>query len=91
MRPTSEPEQTFCHATSILPVAVIKTGQRQVAGRTSDIASGIIKHGLVKPIAVVVDGPKYQVVHGEERFAAAKRLGWTEIPAQVVRPDNEQE
>jgi hypothetical protein len=78
MRPTSEPEQTFCHVTSILPVAVIKTGQRQFAERTSDIASGIIKHGLVKPIAVEVDGPKYH-------------LGWTEIPAQVVRSVNEQE
>jgi ParB-like chromosome segregation protein Spo0J len=91
MRPTSEPEQTFCHVTSILPVAVIKTEQRQFAERTSDVASGIIKHGLVKPIAVVVDGPKYQVVHGEERFAAVKRLGWTEIPAQVISPGNEQE
>jgi hypothetical protein len=82
MRPTdfSAWGNAFC----ILPVSAIKAEQRQLGAQTSDIAAGILKHGLVKPIGVVVDGPNYHIVYGQQRFAAVKKLGWTEIPAQVL-------
>jgi hypothetical protein len=93
MRPSESriPSHVFCRVTSILPVAAIKTERCQFGEQTSDIASGIIQHGLMEPIAVVVVGPEYHVVQGEERFAAVKKLGWTEVPAQVVSPDDELE
>jgi ParB-like nuclease domain len=85
------PSHAFCQITRILPVAAIKTERCQFGGQTSNIASGIAQHGLMEPIWVVVVGPEYHVVHGEERFAAVKKLGWTEVPAQVVSPDHELE
>jgi ParB family transcriptional regulator, chromosome partitioning protein len=74
MRPSREP------APGILPVATIKAGHLLDEPQVAEIASGIVQHGLVEPIGVV-DGPEYHVVHGEKRFAAVKRLGWTEVPA----------
>lgn len=97
MRPAPEPEPTRIpsnrhrsHATSILPVAAIKVGRRRFGEPASDLAADIIKRGLVKPIGVVVHGSDYVVVYGERRFAAVKKLGWTEIPAQVLAQDKEQ-
>ncbi len=85
MRPSTEP------APGILPVATIKAGHLFDEPQVAEIASGIVQHGLVEPIGVVVDGPEYHVVHGEKRFAAVKRLGWKEVPAQVVSPDHQLE
>lgn len=96
MRPATEPEPTripssrpVSHATSILPVAAIKAGRRRFSEQASDLAADIIKRGLVKPIGVVVNGSDYVVVYGERRFAAVKKLGWTEVPAQVLGQDKE--
>jgi ParB-like chromosome segregation protein Spo0J len=95
MRPSTEAEPTsatrshsFCLA-SILPVAAIRADQPLGELQVADLAAQITQRGLVEPICVVVDGPDYHVVHDEQRFAAVKKLGWIEVPAQVVGPDNE--
>jgi ParB/RepB/Spo0J family partition protein len=39
--------------------------------------------GLIQPIVVRPIGDGFQIVAGHRRFAAAKALGWTEIPSVV--------
>jgi ParB-like chromosome segregation protein Spo0J len=54
----------------------------------TDLAADITQHDLGEPIGVVEDGSDYRVLHSDRRFAAVKRLGWIEVPAQVlVGPD----
>lgn len=91
MRPSTAPESTTaipsqasCHVTSILPVAAIKAGTLYGEPQLTHLPADITKRGLVEPIGVIVDGPDYRVVFGNRRFAAVKRLGWTEVPAKVL-------
>ncbi|HET6318071.1 MAG TPA: ParB/RepB/Spo0J family partition protein, partial [Chloroflexota bacterium] len=56
----------------------------------TELAESIRAHGLLQPIVLrPVDGV-FEVVAGHRRLAAARELGWTEIPA-LVREANEGE
>jgi ParB-like chromosome segregation protein Spo0J len=70
---------------AILPVAMIKAGRHRFGKRQmTDLAADITEHGLVEPIGVMEDGSDYRVLQGDRRFAAVKRLGWIEVPVQVL-------
>jgi ParB-like chromosome segregation protein Spo0J len=75
--------------TAIQPVAMIQAGRDRRGGRqTTDLAADITEHGLGGTIGVVEESSNYRVLHGDRRFATVKRLGWIEVPAQVlVGPD----
>lgn len=47
------------------------------------LAESMSAIGLVSPIEVVLDGSGYLLVSGAHRLAAAKQLGWEEIPCIV--------
>ena len=55
-----------------------------------ELAQSIQSHGILSPIAVRQAGERYQIIAGERRFRAALRLGWSEIPAQVLDADDRQ-
>lgn len=53
------------------------------------LAQSIERHGLLQPICVrEVDADCYQIIAGERRYRAARRLNWATIPAIVTRTDD---
>ncbi len=55
-------------------------------GALDGLAASMARTGLVQRIAVrrLADGSGYEIVDGHRRVAAAKRLGWETIPADVL-------
>lgn len=56
----------------------------------AELAESIREHGLVQPIVVRQQGDRYQLIAGQRRLAAAKRVGWTGILARVLEVDDRQ-
>jgi ParB family chromosome partitioning protein len=50
-----------------------------------ELAASIREHGVIQPVVVRPWGGRYQLVAGERRLRAARRLGLAELPA-IVRP-----
>lgn len=48
------------------------------------LAENMRRHGLLQPIVVLKEGETYQLLIGQRRLLAAKRLGWAEIPAMII-------
>jgi ParB family chromosome partitioning protein len=65
------------------PVSAIKVGERhrKDMGDIASLAASIAEVGLLHPIVVKPDG---ELIAGERRLAACKRLKWTDIPITVV-------
>lgn len=73
-----------------IPVAAIDPSPYQPRVRFTDealdeLAASIREHGVIQPIVVRPWGTRYQLVAGERRLRAARRLGLAEIPA-ILRP-----
>src|SRR4051812_45248477 len=68
---------------SRMPLNSIVVGKRhrRELGDVAPLASSIGDVGLLHPIVVRPDG---KLIAGERRLAAAKQLGWSEIPVTVV-------
>jgi ParB family chromosome partitioning protein len=56
----------------------------------AELADSIREHGLVQPIVVRSRGDRYQLIAGQRRLAAAKRLGWQQVPARVLDVEDRQ-
>ena len=52
--------------------------------RIEELTASIKKDGLLQPILVRPDGSGYQIVAGERRWQACKRLGKTTIPSRIL-------
>jgi len=48
-----------------------------------ELSENIREMGLLQPLVVCKDGNKFEIVAGERRFLAIKKLGWDEIPCVV--------
>ena len=56
-----------------------------------ELAENISHNGLIQPITVrKTELDTYIVVVGDRRLKACKKLGWTEIPCQVIEPTEEE-
>ncbi len=55
-----------------------------------ELAESLRSHGLVQPIVVRARGDRYQLIAGQRRLAAARRLGWGSVPARVLDVDDRQ-
>ena len=54
--------------------------------RIEELANSIKEKGVIQPVLVrMVDGGRYELIAGERRLRAVKKLGITEIPAIVRR------
>lgn len=87
MRVTSQVEQ--------LPVEQIDPSPFQPRGRFDDealeeLAASIRQHGIIQPIIVRTAGVRFQVIAGERRLRAARRLGLDHVPAIVRQYSDEQ-
>ncbi len=50
-----------------------------------DLIQSIDRLGLIEPIVLrKLNSSRYEIVAGERRFNAVKRLGWTEIPSIIT-------
>lgn len=72
---------------SHVAVALIDVGERfrKDDGKLDDLESSIKSVGLLHPIVVT---NSWKLIAGGRRLAVAKRLGWAEIPCQVLDLDN---
>jgi ParB/RepB/Spo0J family partition protein len=48
------------------------------------LADNIQRQGLLQPIVVVKKGDVFDLIIGQRRYLAVKRLGWKEIPAMIL-------
>jgi ParB family chromosome partitioning protein len=51
------------------------------------LAKNIASIGLINPISVIERDGRYELIAGQRRFLAIKKLGWEEIEAKIL-PDN---
>ncbi len=56
----------------------------------AELAASLEAHGLVQPIVVRAKGERYQLIAGQRRLAAARRLGWEKVPVRVLDVDDRQ-
>ncbi len=54
-----------------------------------ELASSISKNGLLQPISVRYNGSKYELVAGERRLRASKKIGLTHIPTIITNATEE--
>lgn len=66
-----------------VPIKDIRVGARfrKEIGDLDDLTASIVRLGLLHPIVVDAD---HNLIVGMRRLEACRKLGWTEIPAQVV-------
>jgi len=55
-----------------------------------ELANSLREHGLVQPIVVRAHGERYQLIAGQRRLFAARRLGWGNVPVRVLEVDDRQ-
>ena len=58
--------------------------------KLTELTDSIKEHGILQPIVVSQNGEQYEIIAGERRFQAAKRVGLATVPV-VVRDVTEQE
>jgi ParB family chromosome partitioning protein len=56
----------------------------------TELADSLREHGLVQPIVVRARGDRHQLIAGQRRLAAARRLGWERVPVRVLDVDDRQ-
>jgi len=56
----------------------------------AELTASLGEHGLVQPIVVRARGERYQLIAGQRRLAAARRLGWRKLPVRVLDVDDRQ-
>jgi ParB family chromosome partitioning protein len=81
--------------TNDLAVAVVDPNPwqpRTVLGDAdlAELADSLREHGLVQPIVVRARGDRYQLIAGQRRLAAARKLGWERVPARVLEVEDRQ-
>ena len=58
--------------------------------KIEELSRTIHTHGVIQPIVVRPFGDQYEIIAGERRYRAMKKLEWTEVPA-IVRNLNDKE
>lgn len=56
----------------------------------AELVASIRMHGLLQPPGVVaLASGKWEAVYGNRRIVACKKLGWSEIPCVITKPEND--
>jgi len=72
------------------------TQDENIRGRISDksvanLMRSIKNDGLLQPIGVFRDGRRYEIIFGNRRLEACKKLGWKTIPSQIFESQGDKE
>jgi ParB family chromosome partitioning protein len=60
------------------------------AADLAELAESLREHGLVQAIVVRARGDRFQLIAGQRRLGAARRLGWEKVPVRVLDVDDRQ-
>jgi ParB family transcriptional regulator, chromosome partitioning protein len=82
-------DDRLVHAILLELVAPSARNPRQHLDGIDELAASLAVHGLLQPIVVRRCGTGYQLVAGHRRYAAARQLGWADIPA-VIRDETDE-
>ncbi len=52
--------------------------------KLSELSASIKEKGIIQPVVVRQVGEEFELVAGERRFLAVKKLGWEKIPAMIA-------
>ncbi len=85
VKPEKQPEKGLVN----LRVDKIKSNPYQPRTRVdeeklSELSASIKEKGIIQPVVVRPVGEEFELVAGERRFLAAKKLGWEKIPAIIT-------
>lgn len=58
--------------------------------KIEELARTIHIHGVIQPIVVRKIGEGYEIIAGERRYRAMKKLGWSEVPAIIRELDDKE-
>ena len=83
----------------VVPVAHIAPNPFQprhdfAEGQLAELEASIRQNGLLQPLVVrpassaAPAGAEWELVAGERRWRAVRRLGWTEVPVLIKEPDD---
>ena len=50
----------------------------------TELAESIKQHGVLQPLLVRANGPRYQLIAGERRLMASKQAGLADVPCRVL-------
>lgn len=51
--------------------------------KLQELADSIKEHGILQPLVVTKNGDQYEIIAGERRFQAAKRIGLPTVPVMI--------
>ncbi|WP_153733037.1 nucleoid occlusion protein [Sporosarcina obsidiansis] len=91
-------EEDVHHLEKVEQIAIDSIRPNQFQPRTifseekiEELARTIHTHGVIQPIVIrKMDEEQYEIIAGERRYRAMRKLGWTEVPA-IVRNLNDKE
>lgn len=58
--------------------------------KIEELARTIHTHGVIQPIVIRKSDDGYEIIAGERRFRAMKKLGWEEVPAIIRNLDDKE-
>ena len=59
--------------------------------KIEELARTIHTHGVIQPIVIRTMGEEhYEIIAGERRYRAMKKLGWSEVPAIIRNLDDKE-
>ena len=58
--------------------------------KIEELARTIHTHGVIQPIVIRKSGDGFEIIAGERRYRAMKKLGWVEVPA-IIRDLDDKE
>ncbi|MFC1755456.1 ParB/RepB/Spo0J family partition protein, partial [Thermoproteota archaeon] len=67
-----------------------KQSLRSDLGNLDELMASIDKVGLLQPIVVRTVANEYEVIAGNRRFEACRRLSWIKIPCHIVEMDDKE-
>ena len=91
----SEPADTSSSISDVahLPIAIITENPFQPRrefneSEIASLAASLTSHDMLQPVLVRPTESGYELISGERRLRAAKRAGWSKIPARIREADD---
>ena len=69
---------------SDMDISEFNVRRRDITSDLDELANSLDRYGLQQPIVVAPKGDRFEILVGQRRYLAAKRLGWSEIPALLL-------
>ncbi|MCK9524340.1 MAG: ParB/RepB/Spo0J family partition protein [Limnochordia bacterium] len=93
--PSVEGFDSWSEAVQAVPIHLVSAGKYQPRqgfdeGALAELAESIKTHGLLQPVVVRRGTVGYELIVGERRLRACKRLGWEVVPA-IIREVEDRE